>query len=190
MLDGPDDVLGTPSRVAAEEHARAARLHGHRVNLGHIPLSELDSDVVLDPGEGVVLSDGENHVVARKDNGVDDFGVPCLGVPFDALEFHSRQSSIFYHEPLGCVIDDNIDAFLFSIFELPRRCLEELPRSASHHLDVLTAEPPRGAAAIHGGVSDADDQYALADGIDMAEGDGLKPVDADVNVVGRFLTAG
>ena len=53
-----------------------------------------------------------------------------------------------------------------------------------HHFDVFTAQPARGPAAIHGRVADADDQNAFADGIDMPEGNGFQPVDADVNPIG------
>ena len=34
------------------------------VDLGHVPLVELDADVALDPGEGVLLADRDQHVVA------------------------------------------------------------------------------------------------------------------------------
>ena len=47
--------------------------------------------------------------------------------------------------------------------------------------------PPRrrdGPAAIHGRVADADDQNLFADRIDVAESDGLQPIDADVNAIG------
>ena len=43
-------------------------------------------------------------------------------------------------------------------------------------------------AAIHGRVSDADDKHVFADRCDVAEGDGLQPVDADVDAV-RIVTA-
>ena len=51
--------------------------------------------------------------------------------------------------------------------------------------------PPRRArrpAAIHRRVADADDQDALADFVDVAEGDRFQPVDADVDAVG-FVAA-
>ena len=32
----------------------------------HVPLVELDAEVALDPGEGVLLADRENHIVARE----------------------------------------------------------------------------------------------------------------------------
>ena len=34
------------------------------IDLRHAPLVELDADVALDPGEGVLLADGDQHVVA------------------------------------------------------------------------------------------------------------------------------
>ena len=43
---------------------RVGRLHGHVVDHRHVPLVELDADVALDPGEGVLLADRDQHVVA------------------------------------------------------------------------------------------------------------------------------
>ena len=83
------------------------------------------------------------------------------------------------------------------VLEFPGGCLEELPRLARHDLDVFRPEPQRCSAAIHGGVADSDHEHVLADGIDVLEGDGLQPVDADVDVFGviasgqlEFLAAG
>src|ERR1019366_7108240 len=44
------------------------------------------------------------------------------------------------------------------------------------------AHAPRRATAVHGGVTHADDEHALADGLDVAKGHGLEPLDADVDV--------
>ena len=65
MRHRPDDVLRAERRVAAEEHLRVGRRHGLRVDLGHVPLVELDADVALDPRERVLLADRDQHVVAR-----------------------------------------------------------------------------------------------------------------------------
>ena len=86
-------------------------------------------------------------------------------------------------EPGRGVVDDDLDTLLLGILELPRRRLEERARTARHHLDVGAAEAERRAAAVHRGVADADDQHALADGVDVPEGDRLEPVDADVDPV-------
>ena len=40
------------------------RLHRRLVDDRHAPLVELDADVALDPGEGVLLADRDQHVVA------------------------------------------------------------------------------------------------------------------------------
>ena len=57
-------------------------------------------------------------------------------------------------------------------------------------LHVLAAEAARGAAAVHRGVAAAEHDHALADLVDVAEGDAGEPVDADVDVGGGFLAAG
>ncbi len=71
VLGRPDDVLGPPGGVAAEEDAVARALHGVFVHHGHVPFVEFDADVALNPGERVFLADGENHVVGGEENGVD-----------------------------------------------------------------------------------------------------------------------
>src|SRR5690606_29672485 len=57
------------------------------------------------------------------------------------------------------------------------------------HFHVLAAEPARSAAAVHGGVAAAEHDDALADLRGMAEGHRGEPVDADVDVGGRFPAA-
>src|SRR5205807_1821807 len=52
---------------------------------------------------------------------------------------------------------------------------------------VLAAETARGAAAVHRGVAAAEDDHALADLVDVAEGDRGQPVDADVDIRRCFL---
>src|SRR5512139_784418 len=61
---GPDDVLGAERRVASEEDARQRRLQRLRIEHRHAPLVELDADVALDPGKGVLLAHGHQHLVA------------------------------------------------------------------------------------------------------------------------------
>ena len=97
--------------------------------------------------------------------------------------------AVLHDERLWGVIDDDLDLLLLRILQFPLGGLEEAARLARHDLDVPGAEPERGAAAIHGGVADADDEHALADRVDVLEGDGLEPGDADVDPV-RFRTAG
>ena len=81
------------------------------------------------------------------------------------------------------MIDDDLDALLLGVLELPVRGLEELPRLARDDLDALGAEPQRAAAAIHRRVADADDEHALADRLDVAECDRAEPIDADVDAI-------
>src|SRR5687767_7102005 len=51
VLHRPDDVLRSPRRIAAEENAGQGRLHRRLVDDGHVPLTESDPDVSLDPGK-------------------------------------------------------------------------------------------------------------------------------------------
>src|SRR5262249_60498976 len=88
---------------------------------------------------------------------------------------------------LGRAVDPDLDALLLGVLELPLGRLEEAARLARHDFDAVGAEPEAGAAAVHGGVADADDEDALADLVDVSEGDRLEPGDADVNVGGAGL---
>jgi hypothetical protein len=92
-------------------------------------------------------------------------------------------SAVLDHETLRRAIDHDLHGFMLGVLEFPRRGLEELARLARHDLHILGAEAQRGAAAVHGGVADADDEHALADLVDVLERDGLEPGDADVNAV-------
>jgi hypothetical protein len=49
-------------------------------------------------------------------------------------------------------------------------------------MTVMSLPPRRRAAAVHRRVADADDEDLAADRLDVAEGDGLQPVDPDVDV--------
>ena len=66
VRDRPDDVLRAERGVAAEEHLRIGGRHGRGVDLGHVPLVELDAAIALDPGKCIFLADGDQHVVAGK----------------------------------------------------------------------------------------------------------------------------
>src|ERR1700722_8601522 len=87
------------------------------------------------------------------------------------------------------VINQDLDAFLFGVLQLPGRSFEEPARAARHHFDVFSTETATGPAAIHGRVTDADDQHVFADGIGVAEGDGFQPIDTDMDAIG-VMTAG
>ena len=180
--------FGPERGVASEEDLGKRGLQRRRIEHGHVPLVELDAEIALDPREGVLLADGEDHIVAGEEDGFESLRFPGLHVPLEALEVHADKLAVLEDETFWRVIDDDLDAFFLGVFELPRGGFEEIARAARHHLDVFAAEAARGAAAIHGRVADADDQNAFADGIDMAEGDGLEPVDADMDAIG-FVAA-
>src|SRR6185312_12033030 len=81
---------------------------GHLVDCGHVPFVELDAEVAFDPGKGVVLADGEDHIVARKDDGVENFGVLRFCVPFEALEFHAGELAVFDYEAKNSKVLDTV----------------------------------------------------------------------------------
>ena len=107
----------------------------------------------------------------------------ALELVLHLLEQHAGEPAVLDDERLGRAVDDDLDALLLGVLELPGRGLEEAARLARHDLHALRAETQDGAAAVHRGVADADDEHALADLLDVAEGDRLEPGDADVDAV-------
>src|SRR5207253_5460028 len=81
------------------------------------------------------------------------------------------------------------NVLMHGVLFLPGRRLHLLEAGTHDHLDVMAAETSRGAAAIHRGVAAAEHDHALADLVGVTERDAGEPVDADVNVVCRFLAA-
>ena len=195
VRDRPDDVLGSEGGVAAEEHLRVGRAEGLGIDLGHVPLVELDADVALDPGEGVLLADRDQHVVAR-DVLVRLAGghqiAAALGVVFGLhlLEHDAGELAVVVGEFLRHQEIEDRDVLVHGVLLLPGGRLHLLEAGAHDHLHVLAAEAARRAAAVHRGVAAAEHDDALADLADVAERDRGQPVDADMDVGGGFLAAG
>src|SRR5215831_9698104 len=194
VLDRPDDVFRPERSITAEEHLRVRGLEGHLVDYRHVPLVEPDAEVALNPGEGVLLADREDHIVRRKELlARDALGADAalrIELVLHLVELHADEATVLDDERPGRAIDDDLDALLLGVLELPLGGLEEAARLARHDLDALGAEPEARAAAVHGGVAHPDDEHALADPVDVPEGHRLEPGDTDVDVGGAFLTAG
>src|SRR5580700_6493096 len=191
----PDDILRPERGVAAEEHFWIGRGHGRGSDLRHIPLVERDAAIALDPGEGILLSDGDQHVVAGKVlirlagryQIAAAFGVAHR---LDLFEDDTGQLAVVVGEFLGHQEIEDRDILVHGVLLFPGGRLHLLEAGAHDHLDVLAAEPARGAAAIHGGIAAAEHDDALADRGDVTERDAGQPVDADMYVLDRFLAAG
>jgi hypothetical protein len=192
VLNSPDDVLRTPRGVPAEKHAGQGALEGGSVNHRHVPLTELDADVPLDPGERGLLPDREDHIVAGDADRLQHAAPlpPILFVPLHPVELHADQSAILHQEAAWGVILHDLHLFFLGILQLPRGGLEVDARPPGHHLHVHPAHPLGGAAAVHRRVPDPDDQDPRPDRFQVAEVNRFQPVDADVNVPGVVLTTG
>ena len=131
-------------------------------------------------GKKLVRLAGRHEIAAALfvAHGLDFLEQTPVSLPFVVGEFLRHQ-----------VIEDR-DALMHGVVLLPGRRLHLLEAGAHDDLDVLAAEPARGAAAIHRGIAAAKHDDALADLVDMAERDAGQPVDADMDVLGRFLAAG
>ena len=171
------------------------RGHGLGIDLGHVPFVEFDAAIALDPGKGVLLADGDQHVVARKVlvrlAGRHEIAA-ALGVAhrLDLLEDDAGELAVVVGEFLRHQIIEDRNVLVHGVLLFPGGRLHLLEAGAHDDFDVLAAEPARGAAAIHGGVAAAEHDDALADAVDVAERDAGQPVDADMDVLGRFLAAG
>src|SRR5262249_49682678 len=141
-------------------------------------LADRDENVVA--GDGLVGFAGGDQVA------------PALGIVFglDLLEGDAGELAALvcerdrHHE-----IEDR-DILMHGVFLLPGRGLHLVEAGAHDPLDILAAEPARGAAAIHRGVATAEHDYALADLVGVAKRDAGEPVNANVNVIGGFLPTG
>jgi hypothetical protein len=93
-------------------------------SFGQPPLVEFDADVALDPGEGVVLTDGDQHLVALE-VGVGFAGrhqaAPSLLVEDRAylLEGDAGEAAAVVGEGLGHQVVEDRDAFVHRVFLLP-----------------------------------------------------------------------
>src|ERR1700686_7826 len=191
----PDDVLRAERGVAAKEHLWIGRPHGLGIDPGHVPLVEFDPAVALDPGERVLLADRHQHVVAG--DGLIRFAprhqvAPALGVVLGLhlLEDDAGELAVVVNEGLRHHEIEDRNVLVNGVLFLPRARLHLLEAGTHDHLDVLAAETARGAAAIHRGIAAAEHDHTLADLAGVFERDRGEPVDADVNIGGRFLAAG
>src|SRR5271170_1165750 len=174
MRDRPDDVFATKGGVAAKEHLGQRRLHRLRIDLGHVPAVEFNSDVALDPRKGVLLADRDQDVFARDmDVGLAgrDQVAAAAGVVFrlNLFEQNPGQTAailgeFFWHEPV-----EDRDAFMRCILLFPRRGLHFVKAAAHDDGDLLAAEPARRTAAIHRRIAAAEDDDATPDLVDMAK---------------------
>ena len=190
VLNRPDDVLRSPGGVAAEEDAGRVDCIVVSSTTG---MSHLSNSM---PRSRSIQGNAFSCPIARITSSQGRMTVSIVRrLAWRPRPTRARSNSmpvelaVLDHEALGRVVDDDLDAFFFGVLQLPGRRFEEAARPARHHFDVFAAQPARGAAAIHGRIADADDQNPFADRVDVAEGDGFQPVDADVDAV-RIVAAG
>ena len=192
---GPDDVLRSECSITAEEHVGPRRRHRGLVDDRHVVRVEGDAQVALDPWKRVFLTDGDEHVVAREMNNrlARRHELPptiLVLLRRDFLERDAGQLTVVVRERLGNKIVVDRDALVHRILFFPRRCFHLVEARAHDDVDVLATQPARAAAAIHRGIAAAHHDDAFADRRDMAERHRRQPIDADMNVLARFVAAG
>src|SRR5262249_26378943 len=174
VRDRPDDVLGPECRVTSKKYVRQRRLHRHLVHHRHVPLVELDADIAFDPGERILLSDGDQHVVALEML----VGFPCrhqiaaallVIAGFHFFEGDAGEPAALVGERLGHKIVEYGYVLVGRVLLFPRRRLHLLEPRAHYDLDVNATEAPRRAAAVHGRVAAAENDHPLADLVDVTK---------------------
>src|SRR5260370_20390319 len=186
MRHSPDYVLGAEGGIAAEEHLRQSGLHGQRIDPWHAPAVELQANVALDPWEGVLLPDRDEHIVAGHMNAwlagrhqaAPAVFVNALDHP---LEEHAGKQTGRVREGLGRkeVVDG--DAFMHGVLLLPRLGLHFCQAPPHAHLDLFAAKAPRGAAAVHGRIAAPEHDDPSANLVDGAEGPVGEPINTAVD---------
>ena len=158
-------------------------------------LVELDADVALDPGKGILLADRDQHVVA----GDVQVGLAGRHQAAPAACRRARAATFSNSTPVSRPpswvnslgtrkLWIGMPSCMASSFSQGDAFISAKPlRTTTCHL--LAAEAARGAAAVHGGVAAAEHDDAPADLVDMAERDAGQPVDADMDA-GGGLRAG
>src|SRR5690606_9080286 len=170
------------------------RLESGFVDDRHIPLAKFQTDVALDPREGVFLTDGDQHVVAFHEHEVftgrhqRTFATGVVD-GFDFLEFHADQFAVLHDKLFRHMVIEYRNAFAFGVFDFPGRGFHVGARRTHGHRHAVAAETDRGAAAIHGGIAAAEHDHFFADAGDMAESDAAEPVDTDMDIGLAFFAA-
>src|ERR1043166_842775 len=101
-----------------------------------------------------------------------------------------RDSKLFDHKALRNMIVDDRDVLVHRVFFFPRAGLHLGEWRTDDNLNIFTAEPSCRSAAVHRGVSAAEDDHGLADLVRMFKRHAAEPVDADMNICIAFLAAG
>ena len=182
-----DDVLRTVRRVTAKKHIgqRGLERIGHQYR--QTPFIKLDTDIALDPGEGVLLTDGNQdritfHQHIRHAGGYQRAATFFVIHRFHNLKAHAGQFALDMFKRLGHMEVQNRNTLVQRIFFLPGRSLHLFKAAAHDHLHVAATHAPRRAAAIHRSIATTEHNDTLADAGDMTKGNRSQPVDADMNV--------
>ena len=176
MRDRPDDVLGPKRGVTTEKYLGQACLHGRFVYHRHIPFIKINSRIPFNPGERILLADGNQHVVAGHMHiglarGDQSAASLVIVFRFDDFEAHAGEFAVLKGERLGYMKIDDGNTLVLGILFFPRRGFHFFKARPHNDFDVVTAQPPRGTAAVHGRIATAQYDHALADFFDVSERD-------------------
>ena len=190
-----DNIFRPEGGVTTKKHLGIGGLESGLVHHRHIPLVELDTQVALYPGKGILLADGHQHIVRLHEyqlfSGGHQAALAVLVVMgLDLLEQHALQLAVLDHDLLGHMIVVDRYALVHGIFLLPGRGLHILEGTAHHDPHVLAPQAPGGTTAIHGRVATTQHQHSLAYALGVLEGDAGQPVDAQVHMIAGILQAG
>ena len=79
---------------------------------------------------------------------------------------------------------------MLGVFFFPRRGLHFSKGATHHHLNLVTAHASGCATAIHRSITTAQNDYALADRINMFKGNTRQPINTNVDIGRGLLPTG
>src|SRR5690606_5631486 len=159
------------------------------------PFSELNTNVSFDPGEGIVLTNGDHHIVGFNEYigfaGGDELA-PSIGIIFCSHFFkpYAFELSFFHDKFFWRHIIQNGNILPLCIFDFPGRSFHVFKRTANNHSHLLSAKSSRSAATIHSSIpaSEYDDFFAYF--FNMLKSYACQKLDADVNIFFSFFSSG
>ncbi len=195
MRGSPNDVLRSKGCIATEENLGVCGLEGHTINDWHVPaIVEFQANITLNPGEGILLANSTENVVARVERirlpGWNKLTTALLIIlRFNLLKGHSDELAIFDDKAFRGFEVDERNVFSHRVILFPRRRFHFVEARADDNFNVLATKPTSCAAAVHCGVTTAKHDYTLTYLIDVTKRYGRQEIDTDLEISFGFLAA-
>ena len=141
---GPNDVLRAKRGITPEKDLWNGRLKGLFIDDRHVPSIEFETNIPLDPGKGVLLSDRDQDIVAFevlvRITSCDKTPPAVFVGRFHLLERHALKLALVVIEFLRYQIVEDRYILVHRVFLFPRRGLHLLETRADDDLDILATQ--------------------------------------------------